>query len=84
MIRAILFIILAYVIYKMVRASFRPSGSIGSDRSTGPFEDEMVKDPHCQTYFPKRMAYKTRIHGETLYFCSKECSDRYKDKGGDQ
>jgi YHS domain-containing protein len=42
-------------------------------------EDEMVKDPCCDTYISKKGAISARINGETFYFCSKECLERYKE-----
>jgi len=39
--------------------------------------DEMVMDPNCHVYIPKREAIKAKIAGETIYFCSKECKKKY-------
>jgi YHS domain-containing protein len=38
---------------------------------------EMVKDPMCNTYIPKKNAVKDTVKGETYYFCSKECRDQF-------
>ena len=40
-------------------------------------DDVMVKDPFCETYFPKRDGIKKVIGGQTYYFCSIECRDKY-------
>ncbi len=42
--------------------------------------DEMVKDPYCSVYFPKRQGIHLRAGGEDLYFCSPECRDKYLKK----
>ncbi len=43
-------------------------------------EDVMVKDPCCETYFPKRDGVYAHISGQDFYFCSKECRDKYLEK----
>ena len=43
----------------------------------GQIDDVMIKDPYCQVYFPKREGIELVIDGKPLYFCSKECRDKY-------
>jgi YHS domain-containing protein len=40
-------------------------------------DDVMLKDPFCQAYFPKKNGVKGVINGETCYFCSRTCRDKY-------
>lgn len=77
MIRTILIIIAAIILYKILRSSSKPKEGAKSRHSSTYLEDEMVRDPHCQTYFLKRMAYKAEINGHTMYFCSKKCLEEY-------
>lgn len=77
MLRTILIIIAAIILYRILRSSSKPKGGIKSRHSSTYLEDEMVKDPYCQTYFLKRMAYKAEINGDTMYFCSKKCLEEY-------
>jgi uncharacterized protein len=42
--------------------------------------EELVQDPHCQTYIPKKSALKKRIGGELLYFCNQGCMENYMNK----
>jgi YHS domain-containing protein len=42
-----------------------------------PVDDVMVKDPFCETYFPKRQGVEGVIQGKTYYFCSAECRDKF-------
>ena len=48
-------------------------------------QDEMVQDPVCQTYIPKRMALMISTpQGREIFFCSETCRDQYlvqADKG---
>lgn len=38
---------------------------------------ELRKDPVCGTFVPMQSSLKRTVNGETLYFCSVECRDRY-------
>jgi uncharacterized protein len=40
-------------------------------RESGP--EELVQDPYCQTYIPRRTAIRKRVEGRDYYFCNKEC-----------
>jgi YHS domain-containing protein len=79
--RFIFLIILLYLLYRFIRALFYPSTkrNIDTMRSNErPEEDEMVMDPYCETYVPIRNSYSAKINGESLYFCSTECLEKYK------
>ncbi|MBW2108546.1 MAG: hypothetical protein JRI36_07775 [Deltaproteobacteria bacterium] len=72
--------LLVYVIYRVLRGlggSTRSQTRAEHVNASSPVDDIMVKDPFCQTYIPKREAIRTIIDGETVYFCSQECRDRY-------
>jgi YHS domain-containing protein len=42
--------------------------------------EELVQDPHCQTYIPKRTAIRKRVEGREYYFCNKECARKFVDE----
>ena len=48
-----------------------------SGKETGQIDDVMIKDPYCEAYFPKRNAVHLNLNATDLYFCSKECRDKY-------
>lgn len=80
MIRIILLAILCYILYRLVKSLLLPSSQkFGKQGSPGGkiITDEMVSDPYCKVYIPKRDAIKTTVAGKTLYFCSKECKKKY-------
>jgi YHS domain-containing protein len=56
-----------------------PAGKSGetSVRSNGTITDEMVMDPQCNVYIPRKEAITAKVAGETIYFCSKECKKKY-------
>ena len=82
MVRFILIALIAYVAYRIARKVFR---SIEPPRhgTGGGIIDEMVQDPQCGTYVPKREARRKVIDGTERHFCSKECEDKFlKGSGG--
>jgi hypothetical protein len=79
MIRFIILFIVGYVLYRAVKnwmdaASGRRAVST---RDVGRIDDEMVKDPYCETYFPRREGVRLEVDGQDLLFCSAACRDRY-------
>ena len=76
--RIILYLILLFLLYIVARALLFPK-RVSKQGQTGSVlnGDEMVLDPVCQSYFPKNSALTTRQGGETIYFCSKECREKF-------
>ncbi len=81
MYRLILFLIIVFVIYhlfkKYVLGPFRPRHT-KPGRKPPPITDELVKDPVCGTYVPKREAIVYGRKGKLYYFCCKECLEKFK------
>jgi YHS domain-containing protein len=74
--------IVGLLVYLILRASvnaflagFRGGTRQVPTRRTG--TDELVKDPVCETYIPRRKAISRGSGSETRYFCSVACADRY-------
>jgi len=42
-----------------------------------PLTGELKKDPACGTYISAATSLHEKVGGETYYFCSKECRDKY-------
>jgi YHS domain-containing protein len=42
-----------------------------------PLSGELKKDPACGTYISAATSLKERVGGQTFYFCSKQCRDKY-------
>ena len=42
-----------------------------------PLSGELKKDPACGTYISAATSIKENVGGETFYFCSKQCRDKY-------
>jgi len=78
LVRLILWLIvgfLAYTVFQMLKqALLKPPGPPPEKTTRG---EEMVQDPECNTYVPRGDAIKAQHKGETHYFCSNECRDKY-------
>ena len=75
--RLILFVILLLLLYTILHYFIKgmPAQKKKLNRKFEP--EELVQDPYCQTYVPKRSAVKKKIAGRLLYFCNQECMKNY-------
>lgn len=82
--RILILILLVYLGYRVLKSLIGSGGSRRemAETETLPVDDVMVKDPVCETYFPKKDGVKAVVKGETLYFCSETCRDVYLDRMG--
>ncbi|MBN1843571.1 MAG: hypothetical protein JW883_14980 [Deltaproteobacteria bacterium] len=72
--------LLIYLGYRVLKSLFLPGQSPPEPErndEVARVDDVMVKDPFCETYFPKRSGIKEIINGETYFFCSTACRDKY-------
>lgn len=81
MVRFLALLILAALVFLVLRATVRafvaglrgtPTGRAGGRAPL----DELVKDPVCETYIPRRKAIARGSGTATRYFCSAACADR--------
>ena len=80
-IKVIILIAVFYLIYRtgkswLVKNIPQPDESIDKGRVSD-IDDIMIKDPYCDSYFPKRKGIHKKIGGEDLYFCSSDCMTKY-------
>jgi len=77
MVRLILLIFFLLILYYVLHFLIKdiPSLRKTMDRKSEP--EELVQDPYCQTYIPKRSALKKRVAGRDYYFCNRDCLKRY-------
>jgi hypothetical protein len=74
--------VLAFLLFLMLRSSVRAflDGLRGAGRPLTTRRaglDELVKDPVCETYIPRRKAIARGRGPEIRYFCSAACADKY-------
>lgn len=74
--KLILIIVVAYLLYKLIKAWNTVQGSSKTNLPTG--GEDLVEDPFCHTYVPVSHASRTVIDGKTVYFCSQKCLETYK------
>jgi len=93
MFRVILYLIFAVILISVLRAVIgivakgfgeligpRPSQSSQSGPASEkqvPLTGELKKDPACGTYIAAATSIQEKVGGETIYFCSKQCRDKY-------
>ncbi len=76
--RLLILVALAYLFYRLVRVVLGPYRGVDRRRANGVI-DEMVQDPNCKTYIPKRDAIRRTVAGREYFFCSKECADKFEE-----
>ena len=69
----ILFFILYYLFNLLMKAVFYSRRRV--NRQSEP--EELVQDPYCQTYIPKRSAIRKKLSGKIYYFCKEECLEKF-------
>jgi YHS domain-containing protein len=75
--------VLAFLLFLIIRASVYSflGGFRGAARPRptrrGRGLDELVKDPVCETYIPRRKAISRGSGPALQYFCSAACADKY-------
>jgi uncharacterized protein len=94
MLRFILFFALFLALYYIIKGFFKGlklrkalktgSGKAG-ERTRGPSQqppitDELVQDPVCGVYCPKRDALSFNWQGKTYYFCSDKCRQAFREQ----
>ena len=82
MVRFLAFAVLAFLLFLIIRASVYSflGGLRGGTRpkpTRGGGLDELVKDPVCETYIPRRKAISRGSGPALRHFCSAACADKY-------
>jgi YHS domain-containing protein len=84
-----LFFFLVYVFFKLLKRLFPKRGSESRQQTKkpsfnpGPRQvNEMVQDPVCKVYVPKKEALRLDKAGKSYYFCCRSCMDRFQEHKG--
>ena len=82
MVRAVILIVLLYLLYRLIKTVISGprldrTRDVGKQGRKERVEDEMVKDPQCGVYVPKREAVTAKVEGEKFYFCSEDCKEAF-------
>jgi YHS domain-containing protein len=79
-VRLILYAILGFVIYYLLRgfskgATKRPESPAAAPTGNG---KELKRDPVCGTYIPEDTPYRLEHKGTPFYFCSEACMKTFQ------
>jgi YHS domain-containing protein len=81
LIRFLIICALIYFSYKLIKWIFFSPATTKHDlpkhQATAIKSEDLVEDPYCHTYVPVSQAYKASIEGQTIYFCSQKCFEKY-------
>ena len=81
MFRFFVFIILIYLLYKLIETVGKLKSAKNENyqfKTSSVGGEDLVEDPVCHTYVPLSQAVKKEISGNDYYFCSKQCSEKYE------
>ena len=88
--RLFLFLVLIFLIYYFLKAASsaltgQPKISRGKNKKHNGHDawDELVQDPSCGVYIPRREAIRHRVGKKEVFFCSEECKNKFlnREKG---
>jgi YHS domain-containing protein len=75
-------LLLFLLVRNMIRGFFAGSQQRRSVRQPepppAPLGGELKKDPVCGTYVSAATALQEKVKGEMVYFCSRECREKYR------
>ncbi len=80
MIRLVIIAITSYLGFKVVQALARRFLGQELPRSQPRPEvqsDELIQDPVCKVFIPRRNALKAQKNGEDFFFCSEGCRKKF-------
>ncbi len=75
--RLLIIAFLFYLLYRLLRGWIAPRKKFQRNDNPGAI-DEMVQDPFCKTYVPKREAKRKVIKGKEYLFCSEKCAEKFE------
>ncbi len=80
MIRFIILLITSYLGFKIVQklvSQYFSRTLSGSTSKPEVASDELVQDPVCKIFVPRRNALKLRKNGDDYFFCSEGCRKKF-------
>ena len=71
-------LVVLYFLLRQVIQGFK-NKDVGG-RGTSVDQDQMVEDPVCHTFVPRRNAVIETISGQTYCFCSQQCAAAFQNR----
>ena len=75
---AVLLLLIAWAFWKVVDGIIEAFGGTTKQRKQRAEAMKLVRDPVCGTFVAPVESFAFRSGGETHYFCSVECRERFK------
>lgn len=83
MFKLFIYAVFLYVLYRLLTGGRKkkPLGNPRQDAAPGELaaHDQLVEDPVCHIYIPKRQAIVLQDSDTLVYFCSDQCRKMYCD-----
>ena len=77
MYKIIIILILLVILFYMLRRAIQDWGGKDHDPAL-PGKDVMIQDPVCKVYVTAGSAVAERVGGQTYFFCSKDCANKFQ------
>ncbi|MBW1614982.1 MAG: hypothetical protein JRJ49_00295 [Deltaproteobacteria bacterium] len=77
--RLLIFLSLIYLCYILLKSRWKSSGkkSAINKEMEKTADDIMIYDPCCKIYYPKKNCIAFKDKDKILYFCGKECKNKF-------
>jgi len=83
MVKFFIFAVFFYVLYRLLTGGWQKKPAVSNRQTATPGElavhDQLVEDPVCHIYIPKRQAIVLHDSDTPVYFCSEQCRKMYCD-----
>jgi YHS domain-containing protein len=77
MLRIVYLGVIIYLLYRLIKGFFS-QGRKYKKNVEDDVLDQMVQDPVCKVYIPRREAYRRSFGGKDILFCSKDCARKFE------
>lgn len=77
MYRILLILVLLLLLYFLIRSALRELKARSQGKQALD-KNQMVQDPVCRVFVPKGSAVIEEIGGQTYFFCSRSCAQRFE------
>jgi YHS domain-containing protein len=77
MFRLLIWLLLGYIGYRIIKTLMAPKKTVVASKGHG--GEETVQDPVCKVYLSKKDAIVGTLDGNRHYFCSMNCLEKFRD-----
>jgi YHS domain-containing protein len=81
-IRVLIAALAIYLLYRIARGLFLKGSAPRQELPKRREGEDMIEDPYCHVYIPISEAYAATVEGNTRYFCSRQCYEKFINEKG--